>query len=92
LQGIPAEINTQQLEQSLVHQLPLVRSIHDLHVWTMDGEYNVLSFHLVIVDHVSMDEIARLKKQVRVILKQHHVQHATIEIEYEHELCELTHC
>lgn len=88
LQAIPSNIDTQQLETLLTAELP-IRSIHDWHLWTMDGEYHVLSFHIVIADHLSSKEIILLKKRVREILKQRHIWHSTIEIEYENEFCEL---
>ncbi|OQY53126.1 MAG: cation transporter [Candidatus Parabeggiatoa sp. nov. 2] len=91
LQAIPSSINTEQLETILTEKLP-IRSIHDWHLWTMDGEYNVLSFHVVVADNMESEKIVGLKKQIRQILKQHNIQHTTIEIEFENELCELCNC
>jgi cobalt-zinc-cadmium efflux system protein len=91
LQATPLDINTVQLETILIEKLP-IHSIHDWHLWTMDGEYNVLSFHVVVTDLLSSKDIISLKKHIREILKQHNIQHTTIEIEYQHEICELINC
>jgi cobalt-zinc-cadmium efflux system protein len=91
LQAIPLNLNKQQLEATLMAQLPIY-SIHDWHLWTMDGEYHVVSCHIVVASHLSADEIIAIKKQAREILKQYNVQHLTIEIEYENENCELVKC
>lgn len=91
LQAIPLNLNKQQLEAILMTQLP-IDSVHDWHLWTMDGEYHVASCHVVVASHLSVDEIIAIKTQARTILKQYNVQHLTIEIEYENENCELAKC
>jgi cobalt-zinc-cadmium efflux system protein len=91
LQAIPSTLNKQQLEAALMEQLPIY-SIHDWHLWSMDGEYHVVSCHVVVAPHLSVAEIITIKKQVRKILNQYNIQHLTIEIEYEHEVCELENC
>ncbi len=91
LQAIPSELDTQQLEAHLTEQLP-IHSIHDWHLWTMDGEYNIVSCHIVVDHNLSTAEVIAIKKQVREILKQYHIHHLTVEIEYDNEICELVHC
>ena len=91
LQAIPSNINIGQLEAKLLKELP-IRSIHDWHLWTMDGEYHVVSFHIVVANNLLAEDIIKLKRQAREFLKQHNIQHLTIEIEYEQEFCELVNC
>jgi cobalt-zinc-cadmium efflux system protein len=90
LQAIPTTINTRQLERALIgEQLP-IHSLHDWHLWTMDGEYHVLSFHVVVTSNFPATEIISLKQKIREILKQYNIQHLTIEIEYDNECCGLS--
>jgi cobalt-zinc-cadmium efflux system protein len=91
LQAIPSNINIEQLEAKLLKELPIL-SIHDWHLWTMDGEYHVLSCHIVVANHWLAEDIIKIKQQVRELLKQSQIQHLTIEIEYEQEWCELADC
>lgn len=91
LQAIPTDIDTQQLEKILVEKYP-VHSIHDLHIWTLDGAYNVLSLHIVVTKNLSVEDTMFLKKQVRQTLHEYGIQHVTIEIEYPEENCELVDC
>jgi len=58
----------------------------------MDGEYHVVSFHIVVANNLLAENIIKLKQQAREFLKQHNIQHLTIEIEYEQEFCELVNC
>jgi cobalt-zinc-cadmium efflux system protein len=88
LQAIPKNINIPELEKILLQQLP-IHAIHDWRVWTLDGESNILSFHVIVADNLPNSEIIHLKKQIRYILREHDIQHPTIEIEYENEYCEL---
>lgn len=88
LQAIPGDIKTEQLAEKLTEALP-IHSIHDLCVWTMDGEYHVLSLHIVVKDNTSSAQLAEIKKEIRNILKKYNIYHSTVEIEYESEYCEL---
>ncbi|HID99796.1 MAG TPA: cation transporter [Thiotrichaceae bacterium] len=91
LQAIPSNMNAEQLEAMLIEKLP-IQSIHDWHLWTMDGEYHVLSCHVVVADNLPSKDIIDLKTQIRTLLKQYNIQHLTIEVEYENECCELVNC
>jgi cobalt-zinc-cadmium efflux system protein len=87
LQGIPENIDEEAVVEAL-KRLQGVESVHDLHLWTMDGEYNVSSVHVVVDKDVNCNDTAKVKQQVREILKGFNIQHATIEIEHEEETCE----
>lgn len=91
LQAIPLDIDTARLKELLTTSFH-IHSIHDLHIWTLDGAYNVLSLHVVVNADLSIAEIIQLKQQIRCILKKFNIQHVTIEIDYSHEICELTDC
>lgn len=83
LQGTPKDVNMVKLEAYL-NGLPGVQGFHDLHVWSMDGEFNILSVHLV---RPSGDDAA-FKQAVRAGLADLHVHHATLELEAPGENCE----
>jgi len=83
LQGTPKDVNMIELETYL-KSLPGVQEFHDLHVWSMDGEFNILSVHLVR-PHV---DDAEFKQQVREGLSKLHVHHATLELEAPGENCD----
>lgn len=69
-----------------------VREVHDLHAWSMDGDFNVVSLHLVVTDESSQEQCQALKAAVRQKLKTLEMDHATIEVEYETERCEQVDC
>jgi cobalt-zinc-cadmium efflux system protein len=83
LQGVPENIDTEEIEKALLN-IEGVESVHDLHLWTMDGEFNISSVHIV----VGTNGITAIKNQVKQTMKQYNVQHSTVEIEQKEENCE----
>lgn len=87
LQGKPDDINEKEIKEKLM-QLPDIKNIHDLHIWTMDSEYNILTVHLVLKEKQGVEEQQKIRTLAHNLLKENGVQHATIEIEYDDEACE----
>ncbi len=86
LQGKPSEVNLDEVEKSIA-ALSEVGSVHDLHVWSVDGEYNVLTIHVVLNEELTNSELQNLKVEIRQKLHALNVQHATIEFELSNEQC-----
>jgi cobalt-zinc-cadmium efflux system protein len=88
LQGTPENINGEEIEKALLN-IKGIESVHDLHLWSMDGEYNISSIHIVVGTNQDSSGIMNLKKQVRQIMKQFNIQHSTVEVEQNEENCEV---
>jgi cobalt-zinc-cadmium efflux system protein len=91
LQGTPADIDREHIIEEL-EKLGQVRGIHDLHIWSLDEEYKVLTVHVALTAALSPEDLAALKEQIRALLAGEGIQHATIEIEAPDEICGLTDC
>ena len=91
LQAKPGEMNTQMLQEEIT-KIPGVMSVHDLHVWSMDGAYYVLTIHVVVEDQMPHQNILEIKQQVRETCRQMDIEHVTIEMEQESEKCALENC
>jgi len=87
LQGIPVDIDVAELTEQL-QQFKGIENVHDLHVWSVDGNYNVLTIHIVMVNSLDIQEITELKVKIRNSLKIKGIQHATIEFETRDEQCD----
>lgn len=87
LQGTPEDVDLERISTRL-QELPGIEDVHDLHAWSMDGEYNVLTLHVTLHEARTMAELAALKATIRGILEKEHVQHATIEFETADEACQ----
>ena len=91
LQGIPEEISFDDIRQKL-KDMPEITDIHDCHVWSMDGQFNVLTIHLQLDKDYRLSEQARLKDTARSKLKGEPISHITFELEQHGESCEFNSC
>jgi cobalt-zinc-cadmium efflux system protein len=87
LQGVPENVDILAIQKK-IESLPGVKSIHDFHVWTMDGVYNVLTLHVVTNDRMKVND-EELKKEIRHSLEHLNIAHATIEMELADTKCNL---
>ena len=91
LQAVPEEVQMKKLEKMLAG-INGVKSVHDTHIWTLDGKYNILTIHLVVERNLSMHDTIQIKHEARKLAKEQNIQHATLEIGLEGEECELEDC
>lgn len=91
LQAVPEEVELSHIEK-LLRDIEGVKSVHDTHIWTLDGRYNILTIHLVIDKNLDTQEMICIKNKARQIAKENQIQHATLEIGLEGEECELEQC
>lgn len=80
LQGTPAHIHLEDVEARILG-LPEVQSIHDLHIWTLDGTYNVLTLHAVVSENLPLQQTEVIKQRIREMMAGLAVQHVTVELE-----------
>jgi cobalt-zinc-cadmium efflux system protein len=86
LQTTPEGVDLEKIHDRL-QSLEEVIEIHDCHIWSMDGNYNVLTVHLRLNKNYSLEELGLLKVKVREKLKTEPIHHLTIEFESPTEKC-----
>lgn len=86
LQGSPSHLDMEEVKRSLLG-IGEVQDVHDLHAWSVDGEYNVMTVHVVLRSAFPMEAQHRLKLEIRDKLLSMGVQHCTIEFEVVDEEC-----
>ena len=91
LQGTPSEVSIGDIQDKL-KSIKSVIGVHDCHVWSMDGNYNVLTVHLVLDKNYELAEQVALKARVKEVLKDESISHITIEFESQNEVCEMKDC
>lgn len=65
----------------------IVGEVHHLHIWSLDGENNVLTAHIVLNTEISNEELKSYKLELQHELKEFDFAHTTIEIEFVNEQC-----
>lgn len=91
LQAIPEEVSMESVKERLKN-MQEVMNIHDCHIWSMDGQYNILTIHLQLNKDYKLSEQSELKQKIRSALKDASINYVTIEFEGKDENCEMKGC
>ncbi len=82
MQSVPDNIDIKQIN-AIIMNFEGVVDCHDLHIWTLDGEDYITSFHLVVDNKMDIIAIMNLKEEIKLELEKHHLNHTTIEVDNE---------
>ncbi len=86
LEKTPPDMDMEEIKHHIL-QLDGVLDVHHIHIWSMDGQNNYATMHIVTnADH------HQIKEQVREELLEHGIFHATLELEAENEPCHEPRC
>ncbi len=86
LEKTPDDISVHEITHH-ISEIEGVLGVHHIHIWSMDGNQNYATMHIV-----TNGEHLEIKKAVKEELKEHGIIHATLELESENEHCEDKHC
>lgn len=90
LQSVPETVDVEKLSNELSH-IEGIDNIHDLHIWSLDGNFNVATLHAVV--HTAEDkQKENIFTAIINVLKKHHIQHPTIQLETTMDKCGLVGC
>jgi cobalt-zinc-cadmium efflux system protein len=78
LQEAPAHVDLPAVTDSL-EAIPDVVNVHDLHVWTLTTDMDVLTAHLMVCD--GADQHGVLDRARDVLADEHGIHHATLQVE-----------
>ncbi len=73
MDGVPSGIDIGSIMREM-RQTEGVVDVHDVHVWSLDGEDNILTAHVVAKD-------GSVRRRIREALKKFGISHSTIEVE-----------
>lgn len=88
LQGQPKDVNKAEIEAKIL-EIRGVDSLHQTHIWSLDGEHHVFTTHVKLDAEISSAEILTVKNSIRKLLAEYPFVHYTIETESADEVCEL---
>lgn len=86
LEKIPNGIDVEEIKEHLLG-VDGVLDVHHIHIWSMDGQSNFATMHIV-----TNDFSRKIKEKVREELSEHGIGHATLELESEGEHCDDIDC
>ena len=82
MEGAPENIHTDDL-LAVIRNTDGVKSVHDLHVWTITSNINVLSCHIVVDGSMTVAESEQIAYRIEHELSHKNIGHCTIQIESE---------
>lgn len=87
LQGSPEQFDEVSFRERVL-KFDGVTGMHDMHVWSLDGDRNVLSLHVVVANGISNVRIGKIKGEIRHLASHLGRYHATIEVEDSSSICD----
>jgi len=88
LQGRADDIDLEKVKSELL-RVDHVESLHHVHLWSLDGEHQVFSAHLVLDNISDYRQIMQVKRDVNDKLKPYDLYDITVEIELDEGTCSL---
>ncbi len=86
MEGTPIAISTEEVSKDL-KSIPFVLNVHDLHIWSLNPDFQILTAHISIEKEDKGQEI--LAKANKILKEKYEINHSTIQIETSYnEKCE----
>tara|TARA_R110002167_G_scaffold19055_8_gene70804 strand:+ start:1442 stop:2380 length:939 start_codon:yes stop_codon:yes gene_type:complete len=86
LQATPNKALQESISSAL-STLDYIEEIHHFHLWSLDGERHVLTAHLVLTRTLDQQELSAMKSEISTRLYPYHLEHTTLEFEFDGEIC-----
>lgn len=84
LQEVPQNINVEEM-MSKIRSMNHVKGLHDFHLWTLDGEHNIMTLHVVTANLLPPNNLLQLKQDIKQLASDYEINHVTLEFEDEKE-------
>lgn len=83
LESTPSDVDLNQLT-SAMEGVPGVAEVHDLHVWSLSTEMRVLSAHVMVAGHPTLEEAQAIGARIKqAVARPFAIAHSTLELECE---------
>ncbi len=84
LEGLPGGMDLEQVARAMLN-VPGVREVHDVHIWSLSSNSHALSCHIHILD-MPTSETERIAHRIRQVLaSEFGITHTTLQFEHTHE-------
>lgn len=90
LQAVPDQAKIKSLETK-IKAIAGIENIHDLHIWTLDGNYDVLTVHIKPIASADLADRRRIQEEAEKLIKAEKIRHYTIQMDWE-DHCAFNQC
>jgi cobalt-zinc-cadmium efflux system protein len=81
LQGVPNEFSIKEIEEELSNLSDVEDACHT-HIWSLEGQRNLLSIHLIVKDEISRERIIEIKAEVTRRMEEKGIDHVTVQVDF----------
>ncbi len=90
LDGVPRGIHIDEVIAE-IRKVPGVSDVHHLHVWAMSTSQNAMTAHIVVDRCTGLEEVNRIKQNIKHSLEVIRIHHSTLEFETGNDDCSDVH-
>ena len=81
LEGVPADLDVQEIGRDLVSAVDAVEDVHHVHAWSLSQDHSLLTLHARIVENAHPDSaVAAIQSR---LASRFDIRHVTIQVEVE---------
>ena len=80
MEGTPENVEVDKVNEKIL-KTDGIKSIHDLHIWTITSGLNALTCHAVVNEKMTIEESEILLRKVELELEHMNIHHVTIQLE-----------
>ena len=80
IDAVPAGIALEKIKK-LIMDVPYVKQVHHVHVWSLSTTENALTAHVIIDEQLTFEEKLQVVKEIKHQLEHHNIHHSTIELD-----------
>jgi len=91
LDAIPKGIELDNIKTLMLH-IKGVKDVHHIHIWALSSTINALSAHIILDQEYSLEELMKIKADLRHELEHQNIQHITIEVDSHKIECKEVEC
>lgn len=81
MESTPRDIDLAAFEADL-KTINHILDVHDLHLWSLDGNYHLMSAHFTVAKDLTKQDVIKLREETDNLCKGYNIYHTTIEIEF----------
>lgn len=80
IEGSPREMSRETIRADLVANVPNIRDVHHMHIWSIDGTRTVATLHACVAE--GADAVAAVAAVKSRMASKHNIKHVTVEPEF----------
>ncbi len=91
IDAVPKHINYEKVIHTLKRH-PEIKEVHHVHIWPISSSSVAITAHLIPKEKLTMQQAQTLLCTLKKTLREMDIDHATLEFEFDKDLCDACHC